>query len=240
MINLPENVLCKTSTISNGNMSFCIGDTTDSLSNRKKFLLQNEIDFENHICMKCDHGEEIIAINRDNYNLGATTQDDMFTAEVLVTQEKGLALMLLTADCLPVSFYDPTTQTIALAHCSRKTISNNLPQKTISFLRENFSIDPSNLLIQIGPHIHSSSYSFPLPQPDLPLSIAPFVTKTETQTHIDLILACNHQLHKEGIPSENISASEIDTATSPNHFSHFRSKKQNAPHGRLATILMLK
>jgi len=239
MNNLPESIFFNTSTITDGNMSFRIGDTGSSVSNRRSFLLKNDIDFKNHISMRCDHGEEITIVTSSHQACGATTQSDMVLSEVLVTQEKGLALMLLTADCLPVSFYDPVTETIALAHLSRETISRMLPEKTISFLQKNFEVDSSNLLIHIGPHIHTDSYSFPLPQPDLSPSIAPFIKKTETHVHIHLVAACNQQLARSGALLGNISVSEIDTATSLNHYSHYQSKKQNAPEGRLATILLL-
>ena len=220
-------------------MSFRIGNTADSLNNRKNFLFKNGIDFKNHICMKCDHGEKIIAINRDTSGIGAITQEGMILTEVLVTQEKGLALMLLTADCLPVSFYDPTTQTIALAHFSRETISNMLPQKTMCFLRTYFLIKPENLMVYIGPHIHVDSYSFALPQPDLSPIITPFISKNDTYVHIDLVSACTDQLTKEGVDVKNISISEINTAHSSNHFSHYQSRKENTQEGRLATVLMM-
>ena len=243
MNNLSSAPLFKTSSIQDGNMSFRIGDTENSLENRKQFLKRNNIDFQNHICMKCNHGEQITAIHRSTVPasiFGATTQEDMLLSEVLVTQEKGLALMLLTADCLPVSFYDPVTETIALAHFSRETISKLLPEKTVSFLRKESKVDTKNLLIQIGPHIHTDSYSFSLPQPKLSAAITPFTKETDTHVHVDLVAACTHQLLKSGIVKTNITTSPVDTVTSPNHFSHYQSRNQNTPQGRLATVLMLR
>lgn len=210
------------------------------INNRKQFLLAHNIDFKNHICMKCNHGEEITTVNRSNLECGAVTQEDMILAEVLITQEKGLALMLLTGDCLPVSFYDPITETIALAHFSRQTITQLLPQKTIGFLREEFQVNPANLLIKIGPHIHAGSYSFPTPLQNVYGAIAPFILEGDGNAHIDLASAHNSQLTKEGVLLKNISVSGIDTATSSEHFSHYRSKKQNTLDGRLATILILR
>jgi len=233
------DILFATSAIADGNMSFRIGDTAASLQHRVNFLQKHTIDFRSHIAMKCDHGEEIIVVNYDTAEVGATTQEEMLLAEVLVTQEKGLALMLLTADCLPVSFYDPITQTVALAHFSRQTIVNGLPEKTIRFLTKQFSINSANLIVHIGPHIHTSSYAFPLPQRELPSEITPFTKQTDTYICIDLVEACNAQLCKQGIPIKNISVTGIDTATSPQHFSHYQSKEEKAPQGRLATILML-
>jgi len=234
-----SNILFTTSTIADGNMSFRIGDTQHSLENRKQFLLKHGVDFKNHICMRCNHGTKITTVNRSNFCHGAVSKNDMLVSEVLVTQEKELALMLLTADCLPVSLYDPVTETIALAHFSRKTISKMLPQKTISFLQKQFSVDPTNFVVHIGPYIHTESYFFPLPQPDMLPAIAPFVTKTDTHAHIDLVSACNTQLTQAGVTTSNIAISHTNTATSPNHFSHHQNKREETLNGRLATILML-
>ena len=233
------DILCKTSTIVDGNMSFRIGDTKNSLQNRTDFLKSLRIPATKHICMKCDHGKEIVVVTHDTHEAGATTQEEMLTSEVLVTQEKGLALMLLTADCLPVSFFDPVTQTIALAHFSRETISKMLPQKTVGFLREHLDITPANLLIGVGPHIHTESYSFHPPAHNIQPEILPFTTEKDGYIFVDLVTACTTQLIQTGVSPENTSVSEIDTVTSSHHFSHHRSTKQNDPEGRFATIVML-
>ena len=163
----------------------------------------------------------------------------MIPAEVLVTQEKGLALVLLTADCLPVSFFDPVTQTIALAHFSRETISKMLPAKTITYLQEHFVVDPANLLVNIGPYIHTDSYSFPSGTHNIQPETLPFTEEKNGNFYVDLISACTEQLTQSGVDLSKISVSEINTATSTNHFSHFESRTKNAPEGRLATVLML-
>ncbi len=240
MSDLLSTILCATSTRADGNMSFLIGATQNSLGNRKQFLLNMGVDFQNHISMKCDHGAKIAVVTSDTIGIGATTQEDMILAEVLVTQEKGLALMLLTADCLPVSFYDPVTLTIALAHFSRETIANLLPQKTISFLQEQFDIDPANLLIHVGPHIHTRSYSFPSGNNTIQSEILPFTKEEQEHIFVDLFSACKYQLTKSGVPLENTTVSGINTATSFDYFSHYASRTQNALEGRMSTVLMLR
>ncbi len=223
-------------------MSFRIGDTTNSLKNRKQFLSKNGIAFQNHICMKCDHREKITVITKEHHTqyFGAQIQKAMLQSEVLVTQEKNIALMLLTADCIPASFYDPVTQTIALAHFSRETIANMLPQKTIGFLREQCAIDPTNLMIHIGPHIHKESYAFHLPSHHIQPQMLPYTEKENNTIRVNLAGACTHQIIQAGISTSHITISEIDTYTSSNHFSHYRSTKEKTPEGRFATIIMMK
>ncbi|MFT5849407.1 MAG: copper oxidase (laccase) domain-containing protein [Patiriisocius sp.] len=238
----PVNILNASSVTAEGNMSFKIGDTLGVPGNRKMFLEGLDISYENTVCMQCDHGNTITMVNRSTHvnNLEATRQEDMLVSEVLVTQEKGLALMLLTADCLPVSFYDPVTHIIALAHFSRQTIAQKLPEETIAYLSNIHGINPVNIQISTGPHISTDSYSFPLPLQHTAPAIAPHITKTDTHAHIDLVAALKAQLIPLGISENSIVISKVDTAISPDYFSYYQSKKENTPDGRFATVLMMR
>ncbi|MFT5037417.1 MAG: hypothetical protein ACI9VM_000998, partial [Candidatus Azotimanducaceae bacterium] len=51
---LPKNILCETSTISDGNMSFEFGDDGTVIENRKRFLEKHGTDYKNCICMACN------------------------------------------------------------------------------------------------------------------------------------------------------------------------------------------
>lgn len=238
---LPVKILYATSTIADGNMSFRFGNTHDVIANRQAFLKKHNIPFENHICMRCNHGEKIIAVNCDNRGKGAQTPDEMIDAEVLVTQEKHLALMLLTADCIPGIFYDPVQEVIALAHLNRKTAAYNLGEETVRFLIKEFQSNPSDLLVHFGPYIHRESYSFALPlSEETPLQLVDFIEEKDGRAYIDMKAAFLHQLAKAGVAKEQVTMSDIDTAASLKHFSHYRSQTDPSyPNGRLATIVMM-
>lgn len=228
-------MLFKTSTLIHGNMSLRFGNTEEVLKNRRWFLAENNIAWEDHSCMRCNHSSTITAVNRGI----KTEKNRMVDAEVLITQEKNFALMLLTADCLPTAFYDPITQTLALAHFSRQTIADELPKRTVAYLQEHFSAASNNLHITVGPYIHTHSYQFPNPPTNIHKNIAPFVDTQQTSATIDLLAAHNTQLIAAGITKENIAASSIDTATSSEHFSHYMHTRHNHPEGRIATIAMM-
>lgn len=234
---MSPHTLFATSTTLDGNMSFRFGNENEVLRNRKTFLEKHSIPWGDHVCMKCDHTEKIIFVDDTKFPLDIHRMVD---AEVLVTQKKHTALMLLTADCLPTSFFDPVTQTIALAHFSRQTIADLLPQKTVQFLQQMLGVNPANLQVNVGPHIHKDSYSFPAPLPHVSEIIAPFIETSGGTAFIDLPSAHNHQLEEAGVLKSNIALCEIDTATSPNHFSYYIHKKKGDQDGRLASILMMR
>jgi len=236
----PKTLICETSKVSDGNMDFRFGGRKDVMNNRTAFLEQFGIAYQEHIAMSCDHGEVITLVDGKSEGLGATSLEEQVQSEVLVTQKKHIALMLFTADCIPMSFYDPVTHTIALAHVSRKTLCNNLPQKTVGFLRRECDVAPANLLISMGPHIQKESYSFPLPLPEVPYELNGFIEEKDGSAFIDLSGATLRQLTTAGVKKENVTISPHDTARG-GYFSYYRMKKEgNETEARMATILMMR
>ena len=237
---LPPEITCASSTIADGNMSFRFGDEAEVVENRRNFLEQNSMSVNSYTPMSCTHGEVITLVDAKTAGVGAMSQSQQVVSEVLLTQEKNLALMVLTADCLPLCFYDPVTKTIALAHCSRVTTNLLLAQKTVSFLREELAVDPADLIVWSGPYIHKASYNFPAPLPEVHPNMKPFVSEENGVVYIDIAAANRHQLEAVGVPSAQIHFSDIDTVTSPEYFSHRESETTNAHAGRFATVLMLR
>lgn len=237
---MPHNVICGTSLKTQGNMDFRFGTTEEVIENRTRFLAQFGIAYEDHIAMRCDHTDIITSVFKFHPAVGARSQEDQIHSEVLVTQEKNLALMLFTADCQATSFFDPVTQTIALAHISRKTLTNKLSEQTVEFLKEEHCVEVDNLIVTIGPSIQKVSYAFPVPLEDEHPLLAPFTEVKNGFAYIDLPKAHTQQLLELGIKKENITIATDDTASS-SYFSYYKAKREGAEdHGRMANILMLR
>lgn len=240
MNSLPSSIICETSKAVDGNMDFRFGSRSEVMQNRTAFLQHFGIKYQEHIAMRCTHGDILSLVDDNAVSLGATSQETQIESEVLITQKKGLALMLFTADCQPVSFFDPITQTIALAHISRKTLTNRLPEKLMHFLEQELKVDPSDTLVHIGPSILKESYAFPLPLTEVHPFLDPFTQVINSEAHIDLVGAHIEMLLSLGIAHDHIIASQKDTAT-PSYFSYFMmKKKRHIQEARMATILMMR
>ncbi len=232
---MPE-IIFATSTIDDGNMAERFGAPEKVRANRTRFLKTHALSPKNCISMRCTHGETIIPVNWGD----VTGSEESIEAEVLVTKEKGLTLMLTTADCLPMGFYDSINGVIALAHVSRVTTTLSLAAKTVAFMAAHYGTKPHQLRVLIGPNITSDSYRFPLPLQHVHSVLASHIKEKAGYAHIDLLGANTKELNQTGILSENISVSPIDTATSLQHFSHYKSTMENCPEGRIATVLSLR
>jgi copper oxidase (laccase) domain-containing protein len=192
------------------------------------------------VSILCDHGETIKNVT-DGDAKEATVGARGVQAEAVATQSKNVPLFLLTADCQPMCFFDPVTQTIALAHVSRVTLGKQLPQKVVSHLVEYFGVKPEVLQVYIGPHIHKESYRFSLPLLHKDPNLSAHIYERDGYAHIDLTEGSVDALIASGVRETSINVSKIDTATSENHFSYFRLKQENKDTtSRIATVLMLR
>lgn len=78
-------------------------------------------------------------------------------ADALVTDRPGIALGILTADCVPVLFVDPVARIIGAAHAGWKGAATGVLEATIAAMTA-LGADPVRMLAGIGPHIGWDSY----------------------------------------------------------------------------------
>ncbi|MAU40686.1 MAG: polyphenol oxidase [Kordiimonas sp.] len=84
-------------------------------------------------------------------------QNDMPHADGVVTRQNGIALAILTADCVPLLFADPVAGVIGAAHAGWKGAMSGIVANTISAM-ETLGAHPSHIHAAIGPAIAQSSY----------------------------------------------------------------------------------
>tara|TARA_B100000029_G_scaffold50433_1_gene45861 strand:- start:703 stop:1464 length:762 start_codon:yes stop_codon:yes gene_type:complete len=76
----------------------------------------------------------------------------------IVTQERGLGIGILTADCMPLIFYDPQKKIIGGAHAGWKGAFSGIIQNTIrKFLK--LGSNKKNIICAIGPCISKKNYT---------------------------------------------------------------------------------
>jgi hypothetical protein len=177
-------------------------------------------------------------MNQENASQDSTA---VVVVEALITDTEGIALFLMTADCLPISVYDPVKNVIALAHLGWKPTGLKLIQKVITTLQTSFGSNPKDILVNIGPCIHKDSYKLEVVEQKMLPEWQPYIEDLASgETTIDLIAFNRDQLIELGVQEENISIDPVDTVTSDDYFSHYRSVRTGELEGRFATVLALK
>ena len=220
------------STISDGNMSFMIGDPKEALENRKKFAKKNNIDPNKIISVNQVHGNKVLLVTQEDTNKEVD-------GDGMITNQKGIYLIKKLADCLSIAFYDPKNETIGLVHAGWLGLDKNIINNVIMQMKRTFRTHSENLLVQFSPSIGPCHYGGPL---SLRKSTDPkwrkYIAIDADENHgIDIWQFASDQLIEQGVLPENIFNPKICTFESKIYFSHRRSTKTGEPDSRFATIL---
>ncbi|MDO8513769.1 MAG: polyphenol oxidase family protein [bacterium] len=230
------------SEINDGNMSYVWGNHQEVLENRTKFLEKSGFDTNNCAVMSVTHGTDILIADQSYRGKGMFDHSTALKVDALMTQDPKIVLCLLIADCLPIVFYDPKKNILALAHMGWKSTNEKLAMKLITLMKQKFGSNPKDIVVSIGPGIHKKSSIFPSPVlQEKTLNWQPYLKNLpNNQTSVDNLGYNYQQLLDSGIIAKNIEINPIDTAQSPDYFSHYRSVRTGESEGRFMVAVRLK
>jgi len=97
------------------------------------------------------HSPDVITVDH------TTDIQNRVKADAMVTRTPGIALGILTADCVPILFSDPINKVIGAAHSGWKGTQGNIAGNVIRTMIE-MGADRENICVAIGPAIQQASY----------------------------------------------------------------------------------
>ena len=105
------------------------------------------------ILMHQTHSNRVIEVNKNNYK-------KKIKADAIVTKMKGIALGVVTADCVPIILFDIKNNIIGCIHAGWKGAFSDIIKNTINKIRK---ISSNNLIYAcVGPCIGKKSYEVDL------------------------------------------------------------------------------
>lgn len=168
--------------------------------------------------------------------------------DALITNLKGVAIGVRTADCIPILLYDPQKQVIAAIHAGWKGTLRRIVNSAISQMRVEYGSVPKNLKAVIGPGIQKKSFqvgeevAFCFKDLGFPVEKVyswngPKIRGSATTGHhIDLVAANIWLLQSDGVDIANIQVSKLDTFTEPFLYS---ARREGIDCGRMVTSIKL-
>jgi len=160
-------------------------------------------------------------------------------ADAIVTDQKGVSILMLFADCVPMLFFDPVKQVVAGAHGGWQGTFKGVASETVKAMQSGFGCKPGDILAVIGPSIRVKNYEV---GPEVVRAAQDHfdeqdgvVQNVDGRTCVDLQLA--NQLFLERAGRRRIEQSGICTmAEKADWFSH-RGEKGRA--GRFGAVITL-
>ncbi|MFC1675034.1 peptidoglycan editing factor PgeF [Candidatus Omnitrophota bacterium] len=230
------NLSCGFSIRQDGDMSLACGNRDVSLENRRRFLDPLGVSCQSLICAKQIHSSNIRRVGPEDKGRGGKSFDNsLIDTDGFITAEKGLALAVFTADCLPIFFYDQSTPAIGLIHAGWRGTGEGIAAKAVKLLQDNFDSKPKDLRVTFGPCIGLCCYEVGL---DFSKKFDYGFEERDGRYYLDLAGINKKQLLDAGVKSSNIFDDGGCTACKNNEFFSFRREGDSA--GRMISVIMLK
>mgnify|MGYP001274611966 CR=1 FL=1 len=188
------------------------------------------------ILMHQTHGNKVIEIKKNNYKA-------KIEADAIITKMKGIAIGVVTADCVPIILYDIKNQIIGCIHAGWKGAYLDIIKKTITKIKK---MNSNNLIYAcVGPCIDQKNYEVDLVFFKKFIIISNqnkkyFAHKKNKKKLFNLRKFVTDKLLKHGIKVDQVNKDTF--AQKSNFFSYRRSTKLNEKdYGRcISTICMPK
>lgn len=173
------------------------------------------------------HSTNILVINEENYDLSHFQNVE---CDAIVTNQPGIMVGILVADCYPVLLFDPLQKVVAAIHVGWRGAANGILPKTISCLVKDFGINPADLKAAIGPGIGAHRYEVDRPVRDAFRNGTAHWNEIAKETELgkwqlDLRRSCELQLLAAGIVPAHIDVVEEDTCCHRELFFSYRRDK---------------
>lgn len=163
--------------------------------------------------------------------------------DAMVTRTPGLALAIMTADCVPILFADCDAGVIGAAHSGWKGALGGINEATIEAM-ESLGAEVGRITAAIGPCIRQASYEVGPEFRDTFIQAADwserfFVPGTADRFQFDLPGFVRARLVRAGVSRIDVVAHDT-CALSEQYFSNRRRNHQGLPdYGRNASVIML-
>jgi polyphenol oxidase len=155
-------------------------------------------------------------------------------ADAVVTAERGLALAVLTADCVPVLLADPVAGVAAAAHAGRPGLVAGVVPAAVRAMTE-LGAEPARIVARTGPAVCGRCYEVPEEMRAEVAAVEPaaYADTSWGTPALDVSAGVHAQLERLGVRDR--AQSPVCTRESADHFSYRRDRTT----GRLAGYVWL-
>ena len=225
------------------NLSYSSGDSRDKVDeNYRRFFSAIGCEASRAVASCQVHEGNVKKVSACDMGNGFTKKNRFLSADGLVTNERGIALLIFYADCVPVLLYDGKKGVISAVHSGWRGTVEKIAENAVSIMKHDYGCDPTDIIAAIGPHIQKCCYEV---SNDVAQSInsaydngEDLMTRTGNgKFMLDLDKAVYTNLVKGGLREENIySCKECTSCRNDIYFSH---RAQKGKKGIMSASIML-
>ena len=248
------------------------GDSIENVTQNRQLTLQ-ALDLAGYRCVTLwqVHGADVITLDTENtewrtdwaypsYYQQSWAPSSVHKGDALISGQRGIAIALSFADCVPITFYDPMQQVIGIAHGGWRGTARGIVYATVEAMQREFDCKPRNIYAGIGPAIGPCCYEVSQDVQRLFLGEEQFTNMPTDERYRDLVresasfslqhLACRESLRLDlratnrkqllmaGLLAEHIEGANICTGCNTDRF--FSHRYEHGLTGRFPVVMALK
>ncbi|MET9525181.1 peptidoglycan editing factor PgeF [Streptomyces coeruleorubidus] len=212
------------------NLGGAVGDDPGAVrANRELAAKSLGIEPDRVVWMNQVHGADVAVVDGP---WGSSSE--IPSVDAIVTTRRGLALAVLTADCVPVLLADPVAGIAAAAHAGRPGMIAGVVPAALRAMTD-LGAEPSRIVARTGPTVCGRCYEVPEAMRAEVSAIEPaaYAETSWGTPAVDVSAGVHAQLERLGVRDR--AQSPVCTLESEDHFSYRRDRTT----GRLAGYVWL-
>uniref|UniRef100_UPI004055B959 peptidoglycan editing factor PgeF n=1 Tax=Candidatus Electronema sp. TaxID=2698783 RepID=UPI004055B959 len=204
------------------NLSYGVGDSPENVAANRQRLKQ-------HLGIK--HLASAVQVHGDRIFVAEDVRHDVEYegADALVTDQRGVGLLIQQADCQAVLFHDPVREVVGAAHNGWKGSVLNIIAATVRLMQERYGCNPADLRAVISPSLGPCCAEFVNWRQELPASMHRHQVR---ENHFDFWAVSREQLIEAGVQAAQIETAGICTVCNQDFFSYRRAVREQGRPGR--------
>lgn len=211
------------------NCSFGVGDQPEKVRANRD-LIKRHLQIDRLISARQIHGDAIFRVEAI-----AEGDEERDGVDALMTNQRGVGLMIQHADCQAVLLHDPAQSAIAAVHCGWRGSVIGILGKTVRMMCSSYGSRPRDITAAISPSLGPCCAEFIHHRRELPADFQAFQVR---ENYFNFWEISRKQLMDAGLLPENIRIAAICTACSNDFFSYRRAKRQgDGITGRNGTVI---
>ena len=220
------------------NLGFRVQDNPDNVIENYKLVSGDlKILFDRIVLSKQTHTDNIRIVTEEDAGKGISKISDIEDTDGLITNVKGIPLVVFSADCVPLLFLDPVREVVAAVHAGWRGTVKGTGKKCVNIMKDKFGCKAEDIIVAMGPSIGSCCFEFS--KTDADVFPEEFCREINNEKVLVDVWGMNKkQLTDCGIPEENIDVSGVCTVCNSDMYYSYRTHRENT--GRQGAIISLK
>jgi hypothetical protein len=228
------------------NLGQSVGDDPQAVQeNRRRFFGAFGIAPPQVVRVRQVHGDGVLIVDpalAEREGFPQVLLDERYEFDALITDMAGLALVVSTADCLPILIHDPVQGAAAAVHAGWRSTAKRIAAKAVRALGKAYGTDPADCRVAIGPGIRGCCFEVDRPVIEamggaLPTWEAHARPSRAGHWRIDLAGVNRAILQEEGVRPERVEDLDLCTACRTDLFFSHRAEKGCT--GRMMNLILL-